>query len=191
MPSTRLVSIVVPILRLLVCDSRHLRRRRRSLSRHLHTADGPIPGADTVSATRRRGTGAHCQAWMAGTAGGQAGVRADCPNRALYGAGQQEHPIEARPVDRPRERWPGRQVMSAATPVIFDTACVVEMLDWIERHRAYRIDDFFRHRWRLDDGATHGTSYRIRSMQSPPRSGRASLRKSARSARIALVTWQL
>jgi Family of unknown function (DUF6492) len=38
---------------------------------------------------------------------------------------------------------PGRQVLSAATPVIFHRASVVEMLDWIEQYHGESIENFF------------------------------------------------
>jgi Family of unknown function (DUF6492) len=41
------------------------------------------------------------------------------------------------------EMNPGRQALSAATPVIFHTASVIQMLDWVEQYHGESIEKFF------------------------------------------------
>jgi Family of unknown function (DUF6492) len=41
------------------------------------------------------------------------------------------------------EMNPGRQALSAATPVIFHTASVIQMLDWVEQYHRESIENFF------------------------------------------------
>ena len=43
-------------------------------------------------------------------------------------------------------RTPGRQALSAATPVIFHTASVVAMLDWLERYHGESVERFLMRR---------------------------------------------